>query len=127
MVDFGMVLEALLLAVVLFLVGALGTGLFISTVAETQRGLKGDRDGFYYSRITNPTTRQLELTLAGMQGTAAAYDLAKFASPAKIIMGDVSLAQAEHNAHRVNTLVGEHCCDACQVDALDASALLDFL
>lgn len=38
------------------------------TVAETQRGLKGDRDGFYYSRITNPTTRQLELTLAGMQG-----------------------------------------------------------
>ena len=37
-------------------------------VAETQRGLRGDREGFYYSRITNPTTRQLELTLATLQG-----------------------------------------------------------
>lgn len=37
-------------------------------VAETQRGLRGDREGFYYSRITNPTTRQLELTLAALQG-----------------------------------------------------------
>lgn len=38
------------------------------TVAETLRGLAGEREGFYYSRISNPTTRQLELTLAAMQG-----------------------------------------------------------
>ena len=38
------------------------------TVAETLRGLRGEREGFYYSRISNPTTRQLELTLAAMQG-----------------------------------------------------------
>ncbi|MEA3149997.1 MAG: methionine-gamma-lyase [Gammaproteobacteria bacterium] len=35
---------------------------------ETLRFLRGDRDGFFYSRNTNPTLRQLELTLARMQG-----------------------------------------------------------
>ncbi len=36
--------------------------------AETLRHLKGDRAGFYYSRTSNPTLRQLELTLAKIQG-----------------------------------------------------------
>jgi cystathionine beta-lyase/cystathionine gamma-synthase len=35
---------------------------------ETLRYLKGERAGFYYSRNSNPTLRQLELTLAGLQG-----------------------------------------------------------
>ena len=35
---------------------------------ETQRHLRGEREGFYYSRISNPTLRQLELLLAQMQG-----------------------------------------------------------
>jgi cystathionine beta-lyase/cystathionine gamma-synthase len=35
---------------------------------ETLRFLHGDRDGFFYSRNSNPTLRQLELTLAHMQG-----------------------------------------------------------
>lgn len=34
---------------------------------ETLRHLKGDRAGFYYSRTSNPTLRQLELTLAHLQ------------------------------------------------------------
>jgi cystathionine beta-lyase/cystathionine gamma-synthase len=38
------------------------------TVAETLRALRGERGGFYYQRTSNPTTRQLELTLAGLQG-----------------------------------------------------------
>jgi cystathionine beta-lyase/cystathionine gamma-synthase len=38
------------------------------SVAETLRGMKGEREGFYYSRSANPTTRQLERTLAAMQG-----------------------------------------------------------
>jgi cystathionine beta-lyase/cystathionine gamma-synthase len=38
------------------------------TVAETLRALRGERDGFFYSRSSNPTTRQLEQTLAVMQG-----------------------------------------------------------
>jgi cystathionine beta-lyase/cystathionine gamma-synthase len=38
------------------------------TVAETLRALRGEREGFFYSRSSNPTTRQLEQTLAQMQG-----------------------------------------------------------
>ncbi len=41
------------------------------SVAETQRHLQGERDGFWYSRKTNPTLRQLELTLARLQGRKA--------------------------------------------------------
>jgi cystathionine beta-lyase/cystathionine gamma-synthase len=38
------------------------------TVEETERYLHGERAGFYYSRGSNPTTRQLELLLAELQG-----------------------------------------------------------
>lgn len=37
-------------------------------VSETRRYWRGERDGFYYSRATNPTLRQLELLLAELQG-----------------------------------------------------------
>jgi cystathionine beta-lyase/cystathionine gamma-synthase len=36
-------------------------------VAETMRYLRGERDGFYYSRSSNPTLTQLELLLAQLQ------------------------------------------------------------
>jgi cystathionine beta-lyase/cystathionine gamma-synthase len=39
-----------------------------ATVSETLRALRGEREGFFYSRSANPTTRQLEQTLAAMQG-----------------------------------------------------------
>ncbi|HTY50978.1 MAG TPA: aminotransferase class I/II-fold pyridoxal phosphate-dependent enzyme [Steroidobacteraceae bacterium] len=35
---------------------------------DTLEFLHGDRPGFFYSRTANPTTRQLELTLAELQG-----------------------------------------------------------
>src|SRR5262245_3043142 len=35
---------------------------------ETTRYLRGERPGFFYTRASNPTTRQLELTLAELQG-----------------------------------------------------------
>lgn len=38
------------------------------SVAEALRFFRGERAGFYYSRGANPTTRQLELTLAQLQG-----------------------------------------------------------
>ena len=38
------------------------------TVEETERFFRGDRAGFFYSRTSNPTTRQLELLLAELQG-----------------------------------------------------------
>lgn len=37
------------------------------SLAEAQRHARGERDGFAYSRIDNPTLRQLELTLAQLQ------------------------------------------------------------
>src|SRR5664279_4181118 len=36
--------------------------------AETQRYLRGEREGFFYSRTSNPTLKQLELLLAQLQG-----------------------------------------------------------
>lgn len=37
-------------------------------VEESQRQSRGEREGFQYSRVSNPTLRQLELTLAELQG-----------------------------------------------------------
>jgi len=37
-------------------------------LSEAERANVGERDGFSYSRIDNPTLRQLELTLAALQG-----------------------------------------------------------
>jgi cystathionine beta-lyase/cystathionine gamma-synthase len=38
------------------------------TLDETMKSLRGERPGFFYTRSSNPTTRQLELTLAELQG-----------------------------------------------------------
>ena len=64
---------------------------------------------------------------AGMQGTAAAYDLAKFANPAKILMGDMSLAQASKNSERVNRLTETNFCHPQKVDGLNKVELTAFL
>lgn len=37
-------------------------------VEETLRSFRGERTGFFYARASNPTTRQLELLLAELQG-----------------------------------------------------------
>ena len=41
------------------------------SVEESQRQSRGEREGFVYSRVSNPTLRQLELTLAELQGREA--------------------------------------------------------
>lgn len=64
---------------------------------------------------------------SGMQGTAAAYDLAMHADPEEIRMGDAHLEQAQKNADRVNGLVGRKICQPYQVDALDPEELGEFL
>lgn len=40
----------------------------LESLEATQALLRGERPGFFYSRHSNPTTRQLELLLAQMQG-----------------------------------------------------------
>src|SRR5262249_31022779 len=37
-------------------------------IEENERLSRNERDGFVYSRVSNPTLRQLELTLAQLQG-----------------------------------------------------------
>lgn len=64
---------------------------------------------------------------AGMQGTAAAYDIAKFADDPHILMGDLSLEQATKNSRRVNQLVGNEVCTPVQVNAMDPESLRSFL
>ena len=64
---------------------------------------------------------------SGMQGTAAAFDLARHADPKEIRMGDYNFEQAQNNADRVNQLVGRNVCVPYQVDALDPEALGRFL
>src|SRR4030088_2040387 len=38
------------------------------SLEETERFFRGERPGFFYTRASNPTTRQLELLLAELQG-----------------------------------------------------------
>jgi cystathionine beta-lyase/cystathionine gamma-synthase len=38
------------------------------TLDETEKFLRGERSGFFYTRAANPTTRQLELLVAELQG-----------------------------------------------------------
>jgi cystathionine beta-lyase/cystathionine gamma-synthase len=38
------------------------------SIGESLRQLRGERPGFFYQRSSNPTTRQLELSLAALQG-----------------------------------------------------------
>lgn len=64
---------------------------------------------------------------SGMQGTAAAYDLARHGDADAILMGDVTLEQAQRSADRVNSLVGRNICRAHQVNALDPEDLGKFL
>ncbi len=64
---------------------------------------------------------------AGMQGTAAAYDLVKFAGNPQVLLADMSLEQATKSANRINELTGTNCCTPHQVDVLDAKALGTFL
>ncbi len=50
---------------------------------DTLEFLRGERPGFFYTRASNPTTRQLELQLAAMQGrmTVSSPDRASVRSP----------------------------------------------
>ena len=64
---------------------------------------------------------------AGMQGTAAAYDLAKFAEIERVLVGDLNMQQARLSAQRVNKLLGKDVCEPHEVNALHAENLADFL
>jgi len=53
---------------------------------------------------------------SGRQGTAAAYDLARFGDADYLLLADQSLSQAERAAARVNQLAGRAVAHAQQVE-----------
>lgn len=64
---------------------------------------------------------------AGRQGTAAAYDLAKFGGAQKIIMADVREETAAQAAGRINQLIGLEVAIGQQLDVSDRTALAQTL
>lgn len=63
----------------------------------------------------------------GRQGTAAAYDMAKFGDASQVLIADVSLDAAQKSARRVNDLIGKKIAEAHQVDVGDHKRLKEFL
>jgi len=62
-----------------------------------------------------------------MQGTAAAYDLARFGAPTELWIADFDFSKAIRAADRVNGLIGRSIALPAEVDATDAYALTQFL
>jgi lysine 6-dehydrogenase len=60
---------------------------------------------------------------AGRQGTAAAYDLARFGDAGSIVMADARLEAAQQAADRVNQLSGRNVATPCRLDVADAAAV----
>jgi lysine 6-dehydrogenase len=60
---------------------------------------------------------------AGRQGTASAYDMARWGEAKRVILADQDLAVAEHAAQRVNQLTGMQVAEAAQVEATDLEAV----
>ena len=63
----------------------------------------------------------------GRQGTAAAYDIAKFGDAARVLIADVSLEVAQKAASRVNKLIGKEIAEAHQMDVTNHDQLKVFL
>ncbi len=60
---------------------------------------------------------------AGRQGTAAAYDLARFGRASAVYLADVDRPQAEQAAARVNALLPKPLAEPVKLDAADARAV----
>jgi lysine 6-dehydrogenase len=63
----------------------------------------------------------------GRQGTAAAYDMAKWGEAEKVLIGDIDLEAAQKAARRVNQLRGRKIAEGHQVDVTDHARLVEFL
>ena len=63
----------------------------------------------------------------GRQGTAAAYDMAKFGEAKKVVIADIDGDAALASAERVNTLTHSEIAEGVALDVTDRSALASFL
>lgn len=64
---------------------------------------------------------------AGRQGTAAAYDMARWGNAHRIIMADRDIEAARRAADRVNRMVGAAIAEPAQVDVTDLAAVEEML
>lgn len=60
---------------------------------------------------------------AGRQGTAAAYDMARWGDAGRVVLADQDLAVAQQAAERINTLLGRQVVEALQVDVRQPASL----
>ncbi len=60
---------------------------------------------------------------AGRQGTASAYDMAKWGEAKRVILADQNLAAAEKAAQKVNHLTGSNIAEATKLDVTDLQAV----
>jgi len=60
---------------------------------------------------------------AGRQGTASAFDLAKFGEAEKIFIADVSFTSAEKSAEKVNRLTKSNLCVPLQINARNSKEI----
>lgn len=63
----------------------------------------------------------------GRQGTAAAYDMAKFGDADSVVIADINLEAAQKSAARVNNLLGRNIAKGVQVDVTDEGQLVAVL
>ncbi len=60
---------------------------------------------------------------AGRQGTAAAYDMARWGDAGRVVLADCDLEVSQRAAKRVNQLVGTKVAEAVQLDVTDLQAV----
>jgi len=60
---------------------------------------------------------------AGRQGTAAAYDLARWGHARRVVLADLDPKTAHSAAGRANTLLGTSVCEPVQLDVTDPQAV----
>ncbi len=60
---------------------------------------------------------------SGRQGTAAAYDMARFGEAKQVVLADLDLGVAERSAARVNRLLDREVAHACRVDVTEPQQL----
>ncbi|MGD8684242.1 MAG: saccharopine dehydrogenase C-terminal domain-containing protein [Chloroflexota bacterium] len=63
----------------------------------------------------------------GRQGTAAAYDMARWGDAERVLIADVSADAADASARRVNDLMGRSIAEPVQLDVTGHAALVEFL
>jgi len=79
-------------------------------------------------QVTGQTQKYVYAVLgAGRQGTAAAYDMARFGNAAKVVLGDIDPRLAKRAARRVNLLSGSNVAESAHLDVRRPAQVKRFL